>query len=295
MELRRLVIPIIVSALGIWLTFEMVEFLGRAIFQEAPAYDIVPLVPGGMMSDITTVVGAVIPVTLLIYIILTVPLAFIYTLGNRMAKLTSYRLGIVEVGESFGTRKILQRAVAPALFSLTFAQVLLAVIPDFIIREPPVVPQAIRPLFMPLFAILASLVVLVVAIALYAPTWALSDSGVIYYLRPEELAARRCPDMTGVGRWVSNFLGGYSLLGYPVSAFFTHFYRPFVLMGVDMTPLQILTSVFWTVGLPFLMIAFVLPAVIVHEFVLRYVRGWVRGAARVLGASHIRPEEVVAL
>ncbi|MHA1653868.1 MAG: hypothetical protein ACTSYX_10135 [Candidatus Thorarchaeota archaeon] len=295
MEIRRLILPVAFCVVGIALTFEFAASLTSAIVSAIPGYDVMPMIPGGLAIDVSQVLRFIVPVTIIVYFLLSLPIAFFYALGNRMVKIGAYTQGIVQVGKRFGAKKIIYRAVAPAMFSLTFGQSILAFLPDFIIREPSSIPPGVLPLFAPLFSILSSLVVLTVALALYAPTWLLNDSGIVYHLKSDELATRRCPDMMGVGRWVSNFLGGYSLLGYPVSAFFAHFYKPFVMQGVLMTPVTLTLSAFWTVGMPLLVMAFVLPVILVHEIALSWMRKRVHRLARMLGAKHVDLEELVRL
>ncbi|MHA1770546.1 MAG: hypothetical protein ACTSYL_03230 [Candidatus Thorarchaeota archaeon] len=289
----RFILPLVFCIAGIVLTYYLTMYLTDAIHGVLQTYDPMPLLPGAAPSDALLLLRIIIPLTLIIFLIFSIPVAFVYLIGNRFAKIGAYHLGIIKTGREFTTKKILYRAVSPALFALAFGQTVLSLIPDFIIREPISIPQVILPLFAPFYTILGSLVVLNVALFLYAPTWLLNDTGIVYNLKPSELKIRRCPDTMGVGRWISNFLGGFSLLGYPISAFFTHFYRPFVIQGIEITNLSITTSIFWTIGLPLLMMAFVMPSVLLNEMLLNRLSPIIRKVAKTLGAKDVQLEILV--
>ena len=293
MNRRDLTILLIFSIVGILVTYELANLLVVRIQAELPLYDPLPILPGTAASDSVRLIEIIIPLTLLIYLLFSLPVAALYMIGNKFAKIGAYQQGIIRVGERFGIRKMVYRSVSPALFALTFGQTILTFVPDFIIREPTSAPPAVIPLLAPLFSILSALVVLTVGVFLFVPTWLLNDSGIVYFLKQDELTLRRCPDTMGVGRWVSNFLGGYSLLGYPISAFFAHFYKPFFIQNVTITNIELFFSAFWTVGLPLLTMAFVMPVIILNELALRFMSKRVRKFARSIGASDVRLERLV--
>ncbi|MCF2137824.1 MAG: hypothetical protein K9W43_11385 [Candidatus Thorarchaeota archaeon] len=293
MEKSRFIVPLVFCVVGILVTYYLTMLLTDIIHGVLLSYDPMPLLPGAASNDAVLLLRIIIPLTLIIFLVFSIPVTFAYLIGNKFVKIGAYHLGIIETGKRFTTKKILYRAASPALFALTFGQTILNLIPDFIIHEPASIPQPILPLFAPFYTILGSLVVLNVALFLYTPTWLLNDSGIVYNLKPSELEIRRCPDTMGVGRWVSNFLGGFSLLGYPISAFFMHFYRPFVILGIDMTNLSVFTSIFWTVGLPLLMMAFVMPAILLNEILLSRLSPIVHKLARSLGAKDVQLEILV--
>ena len=140
----------------------------------------------------------------------------------------------------------------------------------------------------PLIAIVGAAIALPVSLAFFMPTWLLNDSGIVLHLKAGQLKVRRCPDTEGVGRWFSNFLGGFSVIALPLTSIVHFFMQPYFVDGRALTPLNAITSLLWTISLPLLMMAFVVPIVILNEVMLGFTTPRVQNIARHLGAKDVQ-------
>ena len=127
----------------------------------------------------------------------------------------------------------------------------------------------------------------------------LNDAGVVTHLKSDNLDLRQCPDTQGVGRWIANMLGGYALLAFPITMFFSNFYTPLIepiLLGASFTAEYIVTSallgLIWTIGLPFFVMAYILPMVMFNERMQARSTVRILKLARRLGAKMVRKEEI---
>ena len=73
-------------------------------------------------------------------------------------------------------------------------------------------------------------------------------------------------------------------------SFYYYFYVPIVEWGVIPSVELVLVGLFYSVGLPFLALAFVLPVVIVNEMFVKKASPLIRRVARSLGAKFETPE-----
>ena len=146
----------------------------------------------------------------------------------------------------------------------------------------------IRLFITPLFAIVSAALALPVALAFFMPTWLLNDSGIVLNLKKGHLKVRRCPDTEGVGRWYSNFLGGFSVIALPLSSIVHFFIQPYLIEGGVLSPVNAITSIFWIIGLPILMMAFVVPIVLLNELMLGFTTPRIQSIARHLGAKDVQ-------
>ena len=263
-------------------------FIYFVTYELPPSFDFVGFIEGTLFTDIAFVLAMAIPVLFIAYIILGIPFAALYLFGNRVMKASAYDLRIEKLGENFGGIRLIRRSVAPALFSVSSAGIILGLIEGFIFSTPPELSSQYEFIFPLSLTLMASLIIMPIALILFTPTWILSDAGLVTQLKKNQLEIRQCPDTEGVGRWFSNSLGGFSLVAFPVSMFFAHFYNPFVIDLIPLNTISLLISILWTVGLPLLVMAFIIPIVVLHEKTRDRTNRLIQRYAKRLGAEDTR-------
>jgi hypothetical protein len=194
----------------------------------------------------------------------------------------------MKLGDRFGVDRILRRAVIPALFATSYGQLSIYMLGDYFLVPRAGLVDEVGLFISPLYAIVSAALVLPVSLAFFMPTWLLNDSGIILHLKEGHLKARRCPDTEGVGRWYSNFLGGSSVIALPFSSMVHFFIQPYLIENIVLTPLNVITNLFWAMGLPILMMAFVVPVVILNEVMLGFTTPLIQNIARHLGAKDVQ-------
>ena len=250
--------------------------------------DFIPFIQGALYADIIFVLSAAIPIIALEYFIIAIPFAVIFLIGNSFIKAAAYETNIMKIGENFGGIRMIRRAAAPALFSVSTAGVLRGFFEGLLVAEPGTPDY----LFGLSSTLMASLVIMPIALALFMPTWILNDSGIVNHLRKGQMEVRQCPHTEGVGRFYSSMLGGYSILAFPIAMFKQHFYQPFV---VDHIPLQldaILITLLWTIGIPLLIMAFIVPAVLLNEGAGGKAGRFVKGYLKRVGAEIVEKPQI---
>jgi len=78
------------------------------------------------------------------------------------------------------------------------------------------------------------------------------------------------------------------VIALPLSSIVHFFIQPYLVEGRVLTPLNVITSLFWTMGLPILVMAFVVPVVILNEVMLGFTTPRVQNIARHLGAKDVQ-------
>jgi hypothetical protein len=283
-EKTRYFFPTIFSVVGIGICLVFIYL----VTYEIPSYEFVPFIEGTLFTDIAIVLAMAIPILLIVYVILGIPFAALYLFGNRLLKATAYDMRIEKLGKNFGGYRLIRRSVAPALFSVSSAGLILGLIEGLIFATPPILLDQYKFIFPLSLTLMASLIIMPIALILFVPTWILSDAGLVTQLKKGQLEIRQCPDTDGVGRWFSNSLGGFSLVAFPLSMFIVHFYTPFVIESVPITAQNLLISSLWTIGLPLLIMAFIIPLVVFHERMRKRTDGLIQGYAKRLGATDNR-------
>ncbi len=285
----RYIIPLVFSIIGIILTFYILGNISGHIVNQFPAFDSVRALPGDALSDSKMLIYIMIPLYIVEFFILALPIAIIMLVMNRIAKSVRYTQSVVHIGERFDTTRILGRAVAPAFFSLSFSEIILSFAPQWLYNDPEVpLDQTARFLyFTPLSSINGALITLAVALAIYIPTWVLNDSGVVSHLKTSQLDNRQCPDTHAVGKWYSNFISGFALVTYPITIIYQYFYVLLSFPEGAEIPSLFLYSAIWSFSLPLLLIAFVIPVVLLHESLFEKSSKVIQRIARRLGAGEI--------
>ncbi|TFG31978.1 hypothetical protein EU528_04720 [Candidatus Thorarchaeota archaeon] len=273
----RFFIPTIFAILGIAIAI-------LAIYQvtiRQTAVDFIPFIEGTLYADIIFVLSAAIPIIALEYFIIAIPLAVLFLIGNSFIKAAAYETNIMKIGESFSGIRMIRRAAAPALFSVSTAGILSGFFEGLLVGSPGTPDY----LFGLSSTLMASLVIMPIALALFMPTWILNDAGIVNHLREGQLDVRQCPHTEGVGRWYSSMLGGYSILAFPIAMFVRHFWQPFIIGSAPLDLNSILISLIWTVGIPMLIMAFIVPVILLNEIAGRKAGGFVQGFVKRIGAD----------
>lgn len=258
-----------------------------------PSFGFFSFIEGTLYTDIVIILGAAIPIIALEYFIIAIPFAVLFLIGNSFIKAAAYETNIMKIGENFGGIRMIRRAVAPALFSVSTAGIIRSFFHGLLFADiGPLDPPILEVLYEISATMMSSLVIMPIALALFMPTWILNDAGIVNHLRKGQLEVRQCPDIEGVGRWYSSMLGGYSILAFPIAMFSAHFYQPYILGGVtpELIPLSI--SLIWTIGIPLLIMAFIVPVVILNEIAGGKTGGFIKGVARKMGADEVDKPQI---
>jgi hypothetical protein len=286
--------PLLFTVAGITLTVLIVNRMSELLFAAKPGYNLLPVVPGPTPSDARTILLVVFPVYMIEFFILTVPLASLMLVANKLVKSTAYTQSIMKMGVKFGGYRIIRRAVVPAMFALSSGDLVLSLINNWPFQQDFSITGVFATnVFDPLLSLLSSLVVLPVVLAIFMPTWAMDDGGIVSHLKPKQLENRRPPDTEGVGRWYNSYISGFALLAFPLTMVYRYFYRPFFIMAVPVNNSSVGLSIFATIGLPLLVMSFVLPVIVLNELSLNWTTNIVRRVARRLGAQEVQLERVV--
>jgi hypothetical protein len=261
-----------------------------------PSFDFVPVVAGAAQTDVSSLLYLFIPVYFVVYLLLTLPITYIMIVFNKISRANTYELGIYSTGEGFSSTKMIRRAIVPSLFALSSAEIFLNLLPDWIFNIPTIeeiTAGNFYHLYDPLQTIIGALIALIVGIIIFVPTWTLNDSGIVTQVKSNHLATRRCPDTEGIGRWFSNLFGGFAILAYPITTFYRFFYARFILYSAPLTLQGLITSIFWIIGIPLLVMSFVVPFIILNEFSLEWTIPKIQNFARKLGAKDVKPKSLM--
>ncbi|TFG27619.1 hypothetical protein EU528_12500 [Candidatus Thorarchaeota archaeon] len=253
-----------------------------------------------VVTDITLIMAIALPILFLEYVIFAVPIAVIILIITKIVKSTRYEMNIMNIGREFGGTQIVRRAAAPALFSVASAQLFSGVIRNILFPIDYIPPQDLVPLFNASLSLMGALLFTPIALLLFMPTWVLNDAGVVTHLKSDNLVSRQCPDTQGVGRWIANMLGGYALLAFPITMFVSQFYEPLILPMMTGTQIFEFTDIIyhgtiallWTIGLPFFVMAYILPVAMFNEGMQARSTVRILKLAQRLGAKMVRKEKI---
>jgi len=294
-DYKRFIVPLVFATIGMLVTFWITQYLSSRILVLQPGYDLVSVIDGSLTLDIRFILIILIPIFVLEFLLLTLPFAFFMLLIAKIFRVATYNIDVMGIGRDFDWLRIMKRSAVPALFALSLGELVISLLQGVIFRIPSMTDQLAReitPSLDPLLTMFGALIALSVSIALFAPTWLLNDSGIVAHVKPKHLEQRRCPDTEGVGRWFSNLIGGFGILAFPITMFHRYFYQKFIVIGVDMDFGNVLVSLGWSVGLPFMVIAFILPIIILNEFTIKWTSTMMQRVAKAMGASDVRFQRV---
>jgi len=279
----RFIFPFLFSAGGIAAAL----YILYRVTTEVPSFEFFPFIDGSLFTDIVVILGIAIPVIVIEYFIIALPLAALFLIGSRMVKSATYNFSIMDIGQDFSGYRMLRRSVAPALFSISSAGLVVGLIEGIILDTYSALPPDQRYLIGLSATLMGALIIMPIALALFIPTWVLNDAGIVTYLKEGQLDVRQCPDTEGVGRWYSSMLGGYSLFAFPIAMVSAHFVTPFIIEGITPEPQLLIISSLWTIGIPLLVMAFILPVVFLNEAAQRRSVGFIQRFARGLAAKEV--------
>jgi hypothetical protein len=295
----RFILPVVFIILGVAVAVYAVLRIMGTIGGPLAAHDLVGPIEGGFTLDIVGVMALAMPLYLIEFLLLAIPFAAIMIFLNRLYRAKSYTQSVMAVGGRFGATRIIRRALLPSIFARSFSDIALNFLPAFIIAVPEypteVAYTTIVRTVEPVIWFIGALFALGVAIPIYAPTWLLNDSGIVSHLKQNELEMRRCPDTEGVGKWFSQYLSGFAILSYPLATahkFIVVLPSLILTRGGTIGLDYIIESLVWIIGLPLLVMAFVMPIIIINELVLPKTTPILKGVARSLGATDLRLGDV---
>jgi len=293
---KKFYLPILFSIVGILSTFYISNLLSRELTEVSPSYDFVTVLEGSTQVDVNSLLFLLIPVYFIGFFALAIPIALLMILFNKMSRASTYELGIFTTGEGFSAMKMIRRGIVPALFALSTGEIFVNLLPDRMFGAPFFESgdaYAFLRFFNPLQTLLGSLLALIIGLVFFAPTWILNDSGIVAQVKPSHMNTRRCPDTEGIGRWFSNIFGGFAILAYPITMIHRFFYVQYFVHDVPLNFFNLMNSIFWTVGIPFLVMSFVLPFIILNEFGHTWIRPKIQSFARRLGAKDVQPKSLM--
>jgi hypothetical protein len=286
----RFLLPTVFSVVGIGSTIAALYW----ITIDFPYLSFITYIPGTLYTDILVLLTAAIPIIALEYFIIGIPMAALYLFANKIIKAAAFDTDIMHIGSSFGGFRIIRRAAAPALFSVSTTGLVSGVLRNYLFEIPSSIPPQLRTLYPITITLMGALIVMPVALALFVPTWILDDAGIVTHLKKGQLEVRQCPDTEGVGKWYSNMLRGYSILVFPITMFIEHFYNVFIIGNADLVtpgvPLwasPIFISFLLTAGIPLLVMSFIVPVVMLNEASQNRAGRVIKNIAKRLGAEEV--------
>jgi len=279
----RFFLPTLFAIVGIAITIVSIYMATN----ELPATSFFSFIEGSLYTDVIIVLGAAIPIIVLEYFIIAIPLAVLFLIGNSFIKAAAYETNIMKIGESFGGIRMIRRAAAPALFSVSTAAIVSRFFSSLFID-----PGTADFVHRISITLMSSLIIMPIALALFMPTWILNDAGILNHLRQKQLEVRQCPHTEGVGRWYSSMLGGYSILAFPIAMFSEHFYQPYIIGPETLEIVPVLISLIWIVGIPLLIMAFIVPVILLNEIARKKAGGFVQGFVKRIGADVVEKPQI---
>ncbi|MFW9788222.1 MAG: hypothetical protein ACFFE2_01230 [Candidatus Thorarchaeota archaeon] len=296
MGARRFATPVLMFLLGMLVTIQLI----LTITEGMPHIELIPdTLSNTLGTDILTIMLIAFPILFLEYYIFAVPIAVVLLVGTKIVKSTRYELNIMNIGREFGGTQLVRRAAAPALFAVASAELFRLPLRNYLFGAGYVPPSEFATLFPVVVSLMSALLAVPIALLLFMPTWVLNDAGVVTHLKSDRLDLRQTPDTQGVGRWIANMLGGYALLAFPITMFLNHFYEPLIVPWLELNPLsteqaliQIITGTLWTIGLPFFVMAFILPVIMFNEAMQKRSTVRILKLAKRLGAKMVRKEQI---
>lgn len=292
----RFGIPLFMFVIGTMVALNLITFATESV---PPTNWFPPTVSPTIGTDIAIIMAIALPILFIEYFLLAVPIAVVILFVTKVVKSKSYEMNIMNIGRDFGGTQMVRRAAAPALFSVASAQLFIPIIKQWLFPTFDPTGTAIEPFFNASLSLMGALLFTPIALALFSSTWVLNDAGVVTHLKSDYLTMRQCPDTQGVGRWIANMLGGYALLAFPITMFFSQFYTPIIepiLLGSNFDSTYIIThsliALLYTIGLPFFVMSYILPIVMFNEGMQARSTVRILRLATRLGAKMVRKEQI---
>ncbi|MHA2116515.1 MAG: hypothetical protein ACXABM_13540 [Candidatus Thorarchaeota archaeon] len=306
MGARRFAAPGFIFLIGFFVAFQLILLITQNM-DPTNWFDwnaTLGLSPTTLGLDIMFIILIAIPILFLEYYIFAVPIAVLVLLFTKAIKSARYELNIMNIASHFGGTQMVRRAAIPALFSVAFAGMFRAPLQDFVFGANYTAPVEIEAFFPVVVTLMSALLFMPIALLLFMPTWVLNDAGVVTHLKSDNLDIRQCPDTQGVGRWLSNMLGGYAILAFPITMFLNHFYTPLIVplfegtidlavpAEANLFIFKVIVGFLWTLGLPFFVMAFITPVIVFNEGMQSRSTIRILRLAKRLGAKIVRKERI---
>ena len=93
-------------------------------------------------------------------------------------------------------------------------------------------------------------------------------------------------------------LAGYSIIVYPITMFMAHFYEPLITnpypvnTPISKIALDLFVATAYTIGAPVMVMAFIIPVVVLNEYLLGWSTGKIKGFAIWLGAKEVERGQI---
>ena len=298
----RFVLPTFIFVAGTAVAINLIMIITQ---QVPPTSLFPPTLSQTLGTDIVAIMIIAFPVFLIEYVLFAVPAAVVLLVITKIVKSARYEMNIMNIGRDFNGTQIIRRAAAPALFSVASSQLFRSVIENILFPIGYTPTPTIAPLHEAGLTLMSALLFVPIALILFMPTWVLNDAGVVTHLKSDYLESRQTPDTQGVGRWIANMLGGYALLAYPITMFLSQFYDPLILpilqgtvpanQITDLVIYQGTLGLLWTLGLPFFVMAYILPVIMFNEALQTRSTVRILRLAQRLGAKIIRKEQITEI
>jgi len=298
----RFVLPTFMFLAGTAVAINLIMTITRPV---PPTSLFPPALSQTLGTDIVAIMIIAFPIFLVEYVVFAVPAAVVLLVITKIVKSARYEMNIMNIGRDFNGTQIIRRAAAPALFSVASSQLFRGVIENMLFPIGYDPGAELLPLHEAGLTLMSALLFLPIALILFMPTWILNDAGVVTHLKSDYLESRQTPDTQGVGRWIANMLGGYALLAYPITMFLSQFYDPLILPILQGTipPDQIsglviyqgTLGLLWTLGLPFFVMAYILPVIMFNEALQTRSTVRILRLAQRLGAKIIKKEQITEI
>lgn len=287
----RFVLPIAFAAAG-WLFASFIVWVVVArIGVAAVTYDMIPALSGYIVQDVSTLLGIIPLIGIIVYLILGLPISAVILVGTKIIRGTAYDLDIAQIGNRFSGTRMIRRAATPAIFAVAISGIVMEFVEGILFRVLQNVPAEAVTLIQITYPVVGVLITTPIVLAIFIPTWILNDAGIVMHLRPEQLNIRRCPDTIGVGRWWSNLLAGFTLFTIPIVSFVQHF-MPIISSGI-IEPVPVFFAFVFSLGIPLIAMTFVMPVIVFNEILINPMKHAIRRIAKRMGARELKLETVL--
>ncbi|MBE0527196.1 MAG: hypothetical protein IH631_09655, partial [Candidatus Thorarchaeota archaeon] len=96
---NRFLFAILFSIIGILTTIIVILLLSNYIAIARPAFDLIRIVDGLVEQDVRVLLLLLFPIYFTVFFILTIPVALLMTLFNKISRTATYELGVFSTGE----------------------------------------------------------------------------------------------------------------------------------------------------------------------------------------------------
>ena len=162
-KILRFIPPLLVAGgalyVAVWSIGQLMTNL-IAMFPGASTYDLIPRIPllgptEYLEYDINWLLTWIAPIMIVEYFVLGIPVSALMLVISKYIKGTSHNIDIIQTGNKFGARRMIQRAIVPALLALALGSVIQSYLAGSLINVPQQLieqhPDQVLPIWNPLF------------------------------------------------------------------------------------------------------------------------------------------------